>query len=243
MVRFHPGPCSTTNLNFYNSFMAQIQNKLNQPRYSQILDTVIDIYSRYSREYRATTQPYHLSTLQGAQPGYVWNPEDLIIRESLLEHVGSLPIVASQLYPYIADPEVDLGHVLALLSIHDIGELATGDEITFTKQSGKVDNERAEALKLLHPSMHEMYLEVEERRTKTAMFAKAVDKITPDILDLVTPVELTVRRYKHFAKREPREIVPTIREFKHPYMTWNPFMTGFHLELLDRLDKQLQPYY
>lgn len=223
--------------------MAKVGSSPDQPSYSQILDQLIDVYSRYSHEYRATTQPYHLTILQGAQPAYIWDPDDLIVRESLLEHVGSLPIVASQLYPYIADPEVDLGHALALLSIHDIGELTTGDEITFTKQTGKVGNERAEALKLLHPSMHEMYLEVEERRTKTAMFAKAVDKIAPDILDYVTPVELTVKRYKHFAKREPREIVSTIREFKHPYMTWNPFMTGFHLELLGRLDKQLQPYY
>ncbi len=215
----------------------------NETSYSQILDNLIDIYSRYSREYRATTQPYHLATLQSAQSDYKWNPEDLVIRESLLEHVGSLPIVASQLYPYIADSEVDFGHALALLSVHDIGELATGDEITFTKQKSKEDNERVEALKLLHPSMHSLYMEAEEVSSKSAMFAKAIDKITPDILDYVTPVEITVVRYKHFAKREPKEIIPTIREFKHPFMTWNPFMTGFHLELLDRLDKQLQPYY
>jgi 5'-deoxynucleotidase YfbR-like HD superfamily hydrolase len=184
-----------------------------------------------------------LQTLLDAQPDYVWNPDDFIIRESLLEHVGSLPIVASQLYPFIDDAEVDLGHALALLSIHDIGELATGDEITFTKKASKADNEKAEALKLLHPSMHEMYLEIEERRTQTARFAKAIDKITPDILDLVTPVELNIKRYQHFAKMEPKEIVPKIREFKHPYMTWNPFMTGFHLELLDRMEKQFKPYY
>jgi hypothetical protein len=214
-----------------------------EPNYSDILDTVIDIYSRYSRERRATTQPYHLQTLLDSQPGYVWNPDDFIIRESLLEHVGSLPIVASQLYPFIDDAEVDLGHALALLSIHDIGELATGDEITFTKKASKADDEKVEALKLLHPSMHEMYLEIEERRTQTARFAKAVDKIAPDILDLVTPVELNIKRYQHFAKMEAKDIVPKIREFKHPYMTWNPFMTGFHLELLDRMEKQFKPYY
>lgn len=224
--------------------MAELLDALGEPvNVSQVLDTVIDIYGRYSLEYRATTQPFYLQTLQHARPDYVWQPEDLRIRESLLEHVGSLPIIASQLYPYIDDPEVNLAHALALLSIHDIGELATGDEITFTKKKGKTDNEQEEALKLLHPSLHGMYREIEGRTTRTAQFAKAIDKITPDIIDLITPAEISVVRYKHFVKKEASEIVPMIKEFKHPYMTWNPFMTQFHLELLGRLDKKLQPFY
>jgi 5'-deoxynucleotidase YfbR-like HD superfamily hydrolase len=70
-----------------------------------------------------------------------------------------------------------------MLAIHDIGELITGDENTFTKQSAAKIPEHEAAIKLLHPSYHELYRDVESQTTQTAKFAKAIDKITPDLLD------------------------------------------------------------
>ncbi|NQU83332.1 MAG: HD domain-containing protein, partial [Parcubacteria group bacterium] len=127
--------------------------------------------------------------------------------------------------------------------VHDIGELITGDEITFTKKKDNNDNERKSALKILHPSLHSLYEEAENVQTKNAKFAKSIDKITPDILDVLTPPEITIIRYKHYTKWEAKDIVKIIKEHKHPYMTWNPFLRDFHLFLLDQLEQSLSPFY
>lgn len=211
--------------------------------YSTALDKIIALYEGYSTEHRATTQPFHLAKVKKLLPHYQYAYDDLLIREPLIEHIGSLPIIATALYPYIQNPNVDLGKALIMLAIHDIGELETGDENTFTKKASDVTQERAMALELLAPEFHDLYLEVENRTSDTARFAKAIDKITPDIVDLLCPAEITIERYQKLTGKLPYEIVSMIKEFKHPYMVWNDFMKQLHLELLQRLESKLQPYY
>ncbi len=209
----------------------------------EVLDQIIYLYKGYSEEHRKSTQPYYLEKVKSLVKDYQYDVNDLLVREPLLEHSGSLPVVATAIYPHIHDTEVDLGRSLVMLAIHDIGELRVGDEIEFTKDNSGLEKEVQAGLELLDESYHEIYLDVENKVSKSAKFAKAVDKITPDILDLMTPAEVTVLRYKVLVGKEPQEIVPTIKEFKHPYMTWNSFMTELHLELLERLGKKLQPFY
>lgn len=210
---------------------------------SEILDQVLFLYEGYSKEHRATTQPFHLKKVQKIVKNYVYSSQDFLVREPLIEHSGSLPVIATTLFPYLENENVDLGHTLIMLAIHDIGELITGDEITFTKNKSKASEEQKHALNLLPRYLHESYLEMEERSTDTAKFAKAVDKITPDIIDILTPPEITIIRFKEYANIPPKEIVPTIKKFKHPYMIWNPFMKTLHLEILLRLEKLLKIYY
>jgi len=207
--------------------------------YSEVLDKIIFLYEHYSKEHRASTQPFHLQEIQDFVKDYKYNCRDLIVRESLIEHSGSLPIVATTIYPYIDNKNVDLGRALIMLAIHDIGELVVGDEIVFTKKIDELGEEQKQALKLLPESFHEIYLEMEGRTSDTARFAKAVDKMTPDIVDLLTTAENTKVRWKTLVNKEANEIVPTIKEFKHPYMIWNDFMKNLHLEILDRIDKKL----
>jgi 5'-deoxynucleotidase YfbR-like HD superfamily hydrolase len=201
---------------------------------SEVLDQLLFFYEGYSKEYRASTQPFRLQAVQKLVKNYHYNCKDDAVREPLIEHSGSLAIVATTIYPHIANQNVDLGKALTMLAIHDIGELLTGEQ---------GQNEQQQALKLLPEYYHELYWEVEERTSDTARFAKAIDKITPDIVDLLTPAETNIERYKVFTGKNPEEIVPMIKDFKHPYMTWNPFLTKLHLKLLDRLDKKLKPYY
>lgn len=197
-------------------------------------------FEKYSLELRATTQPYYLATIQNKLKGYSYNPEDSFIRETLMEHVGSLPMVATSFYPYIADEDVDLGQALIMLAIHDIGELVTGDEMTFTKKAESKIPESEAALKLLHPSYHAMYQDVESQSSQTAKFAKAIDKITPDIFDYLTPAEITIKRFKHFVGIGPDEIMDLLLKHKRPYMLWNPFMTEFHKLLYKKLEAKLK---
>ncbi len=207
--------------------------------YEKTLDELIFLYEHYSKEHRACTQPFHLEKVRAHVKDYEYKFDDLLVREPLIEHSGSLPVFATTLFPHIDNPNVDLGRALIMLAIHDIGELRVGDEITFTK---KKDNgeERKHALELLHKSFHQAYIEMEELQSDTARFAKAVDKMTPDIVDMLAPAEVTIERYEKFTHKKPSEIVPMIKEFKHPYMVWNDFLTNLHLEVLRRVDEKLR---
>lgn len=205
-----------------------------------LLAKIITIYEGYSNEYRASTQPYHLQKVRDSINDYNYHFEDKLVREPLIEHVGSLPIVASTVYPFIKDDSVDLGRAMIIFSIHDIGEIVTGDEITFTKKKDVSNNEYEEALKLIHPSLHKYYDEIEELETSTAKFAKAIDKMTADIVDLMTPASITIERYSKHLGKSADEIVPLIKEFKHPYMIWNDYLTELHLEVMRQLENQLK---
>jgi hypothetical protein len=205
----------------------------------RVLEKVEFLFTRYSQERRATTQPYLLDVARNRVVDYVYNPEDDLIRETLMEHVGSLPVLAIELYPYIKNDEVDLGRALTMLAIHDIGELITHDKMTFAKLASDKDPEFDAALTLLDPRYHAIYDEAETKASMSAKFAKAIDKITPDILDYLTPADITKQRYKHFVGIEENQIIDLIVEHKRPYMLWNPFMTSFHIYLMEKLAEKL----
>jgi 5'-deoxynucleotidase YfbR-like HD superfamily hydrolase len=212
----------------------------NEHSVPEILNQIEFLIRKYSLERRAMTQPYLLGIVQQKVDGYQYNPEDILVRETLIEHVGFLPILAIALYPYIDDSDVDLGDALTMLAIHDIGELVIGDENVFTKKSEDKDAEYQAGLKLLHPHYHSMYEDIENKISKSAKFAKAIDKLAPDIIDYLTPANITTQRLKYFANFEPDQIVAKIIEFKRPYMTWNPFMETFHCHLMKKLDVKLR---
>jgi HD domain-containing protein len=212
-----------------------------KPQAKKLLQELEFLFENYSNELRATTQPYHLAKIKNKFTDYEYHPDDEVIRETLMEHVGSLPMLATAMYPFINDDEVDLGRALTMLAIHDIGELITGDENVFTKNPDSKQVEREAALKLLHKSYHDMFDEMENQASRTAKFAKAIDKINPDIIDYLAPADVTIVRYKGFAGTETTdEIIELIVKFKRPYMTWNPFMTEFHKLLMEELEKKLQ---
>lgn len=122
---------------------------------------------------------------------------------------------------------------------NDIGELVTGDEMTFTKKATAKGPEQQAALKLLDPSYHNLYRDAESKTSKSAKFAKSIDKVTPDLFDYFTPADITIWRFKHFVGIEKDQIIDLIIRHKRPYMAWNPFMTEFHTYLLDKLAAKL----
>lgn len=205
-----------------------------------VLKQIEFLFERYSLERRATTQPYLLAKAKEAVKDYEYHPDNDLVRETLMEHVGSTPVVATALFPYLDDKEVNIGDALTMLAIHDIGELETGDEITFTKKATSKDPEYQAAIKLLDPIYYAIYDDVETKGSKSAKFAKAIDKITPDIMDYLTPANITIWRYRHFVGIEPEEIIDMIIKHKRPYMLWNSFMTEFHIHLIDQLEHKLR---
>ena len=120
------------------------------------------------------------------------------VRESLIEHVGHLPMLASFLYPHIEHKdEVDLGRVLIMLSIHDIGETVTGDVITYMKDAKDEEREHKITEKIVHPDLKEYFTEYETRESYDAKFAKSVDALAP-ILHDIDNYHIARRRFEHY---------------------------------------------
>jgi hypothetical protein len=148
--------------------------------------------------------------------------------------------MATAIYPFIDNDEVDLGKALTMLAVHDIGELITGDEMTFKKKRGSNTKEQEEALKLLDTTYHDLYKDIESQNSKTAKFAKSVDKLAGDMVDYVTPGQITIWRFEHFLGIKPDEIVPLMVKHKRPYMLWNPFLTELHNEIIARTKSKIE---
>jgi putative hydrolases of HD superfamily len=203
--------------------------------YTKLLDDLINQITQYSNVLRKSTNYFNLQRLKKTFPEKNFDFDDELIRESLIEHVGCLPIIATFLHPYL-DVEVDLGKVLTILAIHDIGETELGDELTFTKQKQSEDSEYLKGISILHPNYHKLYKEEFDCHTLEARFAKSVDKIAPDLLDLICGEEWSSDRLVKQAGWQKDQVLQKIRDKKRPFMVWSEFMTDFHDERFSRFE-------
>src|SRR5688572_1144789 len=110
--------------------------------------------------------------------------------ESVAEHTWRLCLMALVVAPGF--PDVDVGRLLKICVIHDLGE-AIGGDVPAPEQvrraeagisAGKAANERRDLLTLLEPLPATLRLEIsalwdeyEEARTPEAKLAKALDKL------------------------------------------------------------------
>lgn len=200
----------------------------------EILEQLKNLYIGYSSIYRHSAQPEKVRFLKKSSIEFGF--QDEISRESLIEHVGHLPITASFLYNYLEDKEVDLGRSLIILSIHDIGELGTGDKAIFVKKESDSKEEIVVAKELLSKEMMSYFMEYENLTSKSAQFAKSVDKIVADIIEFFVPREISFERYKSMGIA-PKNIIEMKKEKKLKYMEWNPFLSQFYPFLLENLQK------
>lgn len=197
-------------------------------------------FTEYSEEKRAATQPTRLAELKKLHPAYKYNPQDSIIREPLIEHVGSLPVVATTLYPFIGRDDINLGEALIMLAIHDIGELLVGDTITFAKSREEDDDEEKAALTILEPIYHDYYKRIEHQTDPTAQFAKTVDKMTPDIIDFLNSADDTMQRYESFmGTGTPEDIIQMKIDHKLRYMVWDKKVEELFRYILDQTREKL----
>ncbi len=112
--------------------------------------------------------------------------------ENPAEHSWQIALLAGSLASF-ADPAVDMAHVIAMLLVHDIGEIDTGDTLTFV-EGGWVERKAAELEAVrrifgLSPAdlasrYLELWQEFEAAETIDARFANAVDRAMPVILNL-----------------------------------------------------------
>ncbi len=164
----------------------------------KLLDELIELQRAYASTYRAITTEERYNNLIISKLIKDFTYDSNYIREPLLEHSGHLPIIASHLWPLIQHRgKVNLGRVLIMLSVHDIGEIEIGDVITYHKSKAHKENEIITAKKRLSKEMLEYYIEFENQETMDAKFAKAVDALAPELHELALP-EVTKERFMHF---------------------------------------------
>jgi len=112
--------------------------------------------------------------------------------ENSAEHSWQIAMFASALVPQFA-PELDLNHVVAMLLVHDVGEIDTGDTIVFA-EGGWEERKAAElaAVRRIFGLLPEpqashfvaLWEEFELGETADARFAKAIDRAMPALLNL-----------------------------------------------------------
>jgi len=109
----------------------------------------------------------------------------------------------------------------------------------FQKNQNDKIAEQKIASNLVHPMFKDSYDDVEMQRSKSGKFAKSIDKMVADIIELCLEAKISHKRYKVQANLKPNEIVPAKREKKICYMEWNPFLKNFYGYLLDQLEAHL----
>ncbi len=160
----------------------------------EIVREFLELQKKYSFTKRATVtgERYCLLANSGLVDKEDFQNESL--REPLLEHVGHLPILASYFYPFIENKEkINLGKVLIMLSIHDIGETVTGEISAYKKTLQDDIDEQQAALKILNPEFKNIFLEFEQQESWDSKYAKAIDAIAPNIREIKMPV-VTIKR-------------------------------------------------
>jgi len=112
--------------------------------------------------------------------------------ENSAEHSWQLALLASSLAPY-AEGDIDIDRVVAMLLVHDLGEIDTGDTIVFA-ETGWAERKSAELAAvtrmfgMLPDPQRDRFMalwqEFEDAQTAESRFAHAVDRAMPVLLNL-----------------------------------------------------------
>lgn len=133
--------------------------------------------------------------------------------ESVAEHIYGMHILAQYFLTY-EDPEEAWDHakIFRMISLHDIDEIETGDEIGFLKTQAMRDNEAAamQRVALRAPArmqsiLHTAVVEYEVRKTHEALFVRAIDKFEP-LVHLYSEQGILIHERLHTTIEKSRSI-------------------------------------
>ena len=120
-------------------------------------------------------------------------------RENTAEHSWQIVVFAQILLPYAKDKDkIDLLKVIRMLSIHDVVEIEAGDTFIFDEgaMTGKYERELQAAKNTfgildepLNSDFLNLWMEFEAEETPDAIFACAVDRIMPFLLNVYGSAE------------------------------------------------------
>lgn len=119
-------------------------------------------------------------------------PLGLDRHENAAEHSWQIAMLAMSLSPH-ADPAIDLARVVAMLLVHDVGEIDAGDTFFFAEHDAADTDARERAgveriFGLLPEPERARFLglwsEMRENASAEARFANAIDRAMPVLLNL-----------------------------------------------------------
>lgn len=159
-----------------------------------ILDDLLKLQAAYQKIFRVDVTADRYERHGGKDVSIL----DEAIREPLIEHIGHLPIITAFLHQHLTNSaKVELGHTLAILAVHDIGETVLGDIFTFQKVDSNTDDELAAAKKILPTAQFALVEEYEAQQSLEAKFAKCLDKIAPKLHHIAHP-ETAKALFEHY---------------------------------------------
>jgi len=116
-------------------------------------------------------------------------------RENSAEHSWHLALMALVLAEH-APPGTDLSRVIAMVVVHDLVEIDAGDLSVYAPEAEQARQRRAERaaadriFALLPPgqasALRALWDEFEERATVEARFARALDRLQPMLINMMT---------------------------------------------------------
>lgn len=146
-------------------------------------------------------------------------PPGLARQENSAEHSWQIALLAAALAPAL-DATLDVGRIVGMLLVHDLGEIDTGDTIVYATDGwaerkaaelaavqrifGRLPADRGAALLAL-------WQEFEEAATPAARFAHAIDRAMPVLLNLANQGQ-SWREHGISHARVVARIGPPIRE-------------------------------
>jgi len=199
----------------------------------KLIENFLQLQNDYQFTRRAMMTKERFKDIANADKVRGLDVEDEMLKETLLEHVGHLPVLASYVYEHIEHTQkVDLGRSLIMLSIHDIGETKLGDVFSYTKTDKDEEEEINAAKKLLSPTMQKYFNEYEENKTFDAKFAKSIDVLAP-LLHSVDLVGYIHTRFLEFGGTNEKIITK-----KRSLLEWDQVL----LEVFDLCLEQFKRY-
>ena len=114
-------------------------------------------------------------------------------RENTAEHTWHTTLMALLLFEHAENrEELDLLHIVRMITIHDLVEIEAGDTFMFDEEGNrnKFDRENQAAKKIFSmlpydqgKEYYDLWLEFEKEESSNAIFAASVDKIMPVLLN------------------------------------------------------------
>lgn len=114
-------------------------------------------------------------------------------RENTAEHTWHTILIAMLFFEYAENKhELDLLRIVKMVTVHDLVEIEAGDTFMFDEEANKdkfnKENQAAKKLFTMLPydqgkEYYDLWMEFEKAKTPDAIFAAAVDKLMPVLLN------------------------------------------------------------
>ena len=203
----------------------------------QLLNEIVKAQADYAKIFRKTIS---LTRRRLAIQNHNFSPDDFdneVIRESDLEHIGHLPLVATMIHPHLENRDkVDLGKTLLYLALHEAPERIVGD-VMHEDKTDDYNNAELEAAHKIYSDSYEHYFKLYEDfhfiKNIDAQFAYSVDRIAPMIYYEAQDVDTRSIIWDAYDLNTDK-----IRKSVRRYMEWDKTLYDLCEHILDTIDQQ-----